>query len=186
MEIQLLNINDLIEFPDNPRKISLKDMEDLVADLREFGFVEPIVVNSDMTIIGGHQRVEAAKKLGMTQVPAFMVDLMPDKAKVLNIALNKIQGEWDYSKLQYVLTELSVDSQKLAGFSGKELEKIMFLFRDDNTNILDGQIDDYQKEIKNHEIRILIPKGYTDLNEVKSRVHSIKEDYPEIVIKDVM
>jgi ParB-like chromosome segregation protein Spo0J len=187
MEIQYLKISELKPFPNNPRKISEKDMNDLVNDLREFGFVEPIVVNKDLTIIGGHQRIEAAKRLGMTEVPCYVVDLSAEQMKILNIALNKIQGEWDYQKLQNVLIDLPVDMQSLAGFSGKELEKIMFLFSEDNINIMaDDKIGEFEKEIKNHEIRILIPLDYEGLEEVKGRVMAIKQDYPDIVIKEVM
>jgi ParB-like chromosome segregation protein Spo0J len=123
----------------------------------------------------------------MTEVPCYVVDLSAEQMKILNIALNKIQGEWDYQKLQSVLIDLPVDMQSLAGFSGKELEKIMFLFSEDNINIMeDDRISGFERDIKNHEIRILIPKDYEGLGEIKSRVMILKQDYPDIIIKEVM
>lgn len=189
MEIKYIKIADLKPFPENPRKISDKDKKDLVNSLREFGFVEPaVVMKSTMYVVGGNQRVfEGAVELGLTEVPCYLIDIDMDKAKVLNIALNKITGEWDYSKLQMMLNELPANLQGLTGWSGKELEKVMFLFQDDNSNILEeGNISDFERSLKNHEIRILIPKDYSNLEDVKGRVQNIKEDYPDIVIKEVM
>jgi len=189
MEIKYLKVSELVPFPENPRKLSEKDKKDLVNSLREFGFVEPVVVNEpDKMVIGGNQRVfEASLEAGYEEVPCVLVNLDFEKAKALNIALNKIQGEWDYAKLQSMLTELPVNLQGLAGFSGKELEKVMFLFQEDNSNILEeGNISDFEREIKNHEIRLYIPKEYEQFDEVTQRVRNIKEDYPDVVVKEVM
>ncbi len=62
----------------------------LLIIIEEFGFADPLVVNSDMTIIGGHQRLTVAQDLGYTEVPCAVVDIDKVREKALNIALNKI------------------------------------------------------------------------------------------------
>ena len=183
MKIEYIKLVDLKPADYNPRKISDKEMKDLQRDLKEFGFVEPIVINKDTTIIGGHQRVKAAKEIGMKEVPAFRVDLDDEKARTLNIALNKIQGEWDYTKLQDVLVDLPVDMQTLAGFSSKEMEKLTALFQEDDFNLDDT---DFEKEVKNHEFRILLPKDFEETEEIKKVLSALKGSFPDIVIKEVM
>ena len=185
MNIIQIKIVDLKPASYNPRKISQKDMDDLVRGIAEFGFVEPIVVNKDMTIIGGHQRVTAALHLDFDEVPAYVVDLSPEKAKALNIALNKIQGEWDYEKLQGVMADLPPNLATLSGFSHKELEKLVTLFADTDVN-LDEDLSDFERESKNHEFRILIPKDDKDLLGVKGGIKILKEKFPQIIIKEVM
>jgi hypothetical protein len=87
--------------------------------LKEFGFVEPLVANKDNQVIGGHQRLRAAIELEMKQVPVVYVDLPPDKEKLLNLALNRIKGRWDVTKLEplmFEMKELPVNENKLTGF----------------------------------------------------------------------
>jgi predicted phage terminase large subunit-like protein len=94
-----------------------------------FGMVEPLVVRrADHTIIGGHQRLEAAKALGMTEVPVVYVEVTEDEAKVLNLALNRISGDWDAPKLGALLEELrelpTLD-ETLSGFDQGELDQLL-------------------------------------------------------------
>src|SRR5213593_851507 len=93
--------------PYNPRKISDHDLEALRRSLRFFGTVEPIVVNkrSDR-IVGGHQRVKAAQAEGIETLPVVYVDLDDPSEKQLNLALNRISGEFDMEKLAELLKEL--------------------------------------------------------------------------------
>lgn len=89
-------------------------------------FADPVVVNSDMTIIGGHQRVTVAQALGYTEVPCAIVDVDKKQEKALNIALNKITGEWS----QELLADLIEDLQKsdidvgVTGFEPPEIEQL--------------------------------------------------------------
>jgi ParB-like chromosome segregation protein Spo0J len=72
-----------------------------------FGLVDPIVVRrQDRTIIGGNQRPVAAQRLGLGQVPVVFVEVSEDEARLLNLALNRIQGHWDEPKLAALLKEL--------------------------------------------------------------------------------
>ena len=87
----------------NPRKKLKpgdKEYEKIKNSIEEFGFADPLVVNADMTIIGGHQRLTVAIDLGYTEVPCAVVDVDKTREKALNIALNKITGAWDENLLQ--------------------------------------------------------------------------------------
>jgi len=113
----------------NPRVMPASEMEKLKRSIAEFGFVEPVVVReADHTVIGGHQRLEAAKALGLGTVPAVYVDVTEAEATVLNLALNKIQGEWDLPKLGELLAELQrlpdLD-ETLSGFDEREIETLL-------------------------------------------------------------
>src|SRR5213593_3874005 len=111
--------------PYNPRKISDHDLEALRRSLRFFGTVEPIVVNRRSgRIVGGHQRVKAAQAEGIVTLPVYYVDLDDPSEKQLNLALNRIHGEWDEAKLEVLLSELEslAADMDVTGFSDEEIE----------------------------------------------------------------
>jgi len=110
--------------------MSEKEMDSLRVSMSEFSCVEPIVVNKDLSVIGGHQRLIVAKELGWKQVPIMVLDLPIAKAKALNIALNKIHGEWDYPKLKDLLEEIDTGEfdMSITGFDEKEIEDLMSQF----------------------------------------------------------
>ncbi len=114
----------------NPRK-TLKpgdpEYEKIKRSLQEFGLVAPLVVNSDMTIIGGHQRYNVAIELGMTEMLCSVVDLDKTRERALNIALNKITGEWDDQKLAELLLELERQQfdVSLTGYDEAEMAKAL-------------------------------------------------------------
>ena len=161
MEIVKVNINELISPEYNPRQITDDEMEKLKNSINEFGYIAPIIVNKHNNhIVGGNQRYEALKSLGYTDVDVIFVD-EPDlnREKALNIALNKISGEWDTEKLFVILEELEVNDFDLGltGFDGfdEEIEIKCLLdkmeFREPNSEsssensdseIEDGDFDD--------------------------------------------
>ena len=110
----------------NPRK-KLKpgddEYESLKRSIEVFGYVDPIIINSDGTVIGGHQRLSVLLDLGYTEADVAVVDLNKNDEKALNIALNKIAGEWDNDKLAALLSELDVEGYLLenTGFQRDEL-----------------------------------------------------------------
>ena len=71
------------------------EYQNIKRSIETFGYVDPIIVNQDGTIIGGHQRYNVMKDLGYTEAQVVVVDLDKNNEKALNIALNKITGEWD-------------------------------------------------------------------------------------------
>jgi len=107
----------------NPRKISDQALESLKQSIQRFGFVDPVIVN-DRTgvLVGGHQRIKAAKELGLEAVPVVGVNLDEGEEKALNVALNKISGEWDLDLLKGVLEDVQAAGLDLSltGFSEDE------------------------------------------------------------------
>jgi DNA modification methylase len=102
------------------------EFEKIRNSINEFGYVEPIIVNSDVTIIGGHQRAKVLKELGYTEIECIVIEVDKTKEKALNIALNKISGEWDFESLAKMLDGLREDDYniELSGFDMKECEKL--------------------------------------------------------------
>jgi len=129
LEVEMVEVQRLRAAPYNPRRISVGELDKLKRSIQEFGFIEPVVVRrADNTIVGGHQRLEAAKALGIEAVPVVYMDLSEDQAKALNLALNRIHGEWDLPKLGELLEELrdlpDLD-ETLSGFDGGEMDSLL-------------------------------------------------------------
>jgi ParB family chromosome partitioning protein len=125
MHYESLKISDLKPAEYNPRSISERELTKLTESIRAFGFVDPVIVNADNTVIGGHQRIKAAERLGMAEVPCIRVDIPKDREKALNLALNRISGEWDMDMLAKLLDELDADSRKLSGFDEDEITEAL-------------------------------------------------------------
>lgn len=126
-------IADLNPAAYNPRKdlqAGDEEFERLKRSVEAFGYVDPIIVNKDGTVVGGHQRLKVLQVLGYTEVDCAVVDLSKEDEKALNIALNKIAGEWDEEKLAEIFAELDVEEYDLeqTGFTDEEVEKIMAAF----------------------------------------------------------
>jgi ParB-like chromosome segregation protein Spo0J len=131
----------------NPRKITAEEFERLKNKLKKFGCVEVIVVNKQtQRVVGGHQRVQAAKALGWEFLPVSWVDLNDTQEKELNLALNKGGGDWDMDALQILLTELHEEDGDLAvtGFEDEELNRLL-AEADDDIDIL-GAMDESKEE----------------------------------------
>ena len=149
-ELKVLPISVLKPAEYNPRK-KLKpgdrEYKKIKDSIEEFGFADPLVVNADMTIIGGHQRLNVAIDLGYTEVPCAVVDVDKTREKALNIALNKITGEWDEQLLADLLTDLK-DADYDLDYTGFDAPEVDALF----SNIYDKKVkeDDFDvdKELK--------------------------------------
>ena len=117
----------------NPRKISEKQRRSLEQSLTEFGFIQPIVVNrSTGVIVGGHQRLKAALVIGRATVPVVYVDLTVEREKALNVALNKISGDWDYPALIALLDDLEPRAEfDLTGFDIDEFQALEREWKED-------------------------------------------------------
>ena len=149
-ELKTLPVSVLKPAEYNPRKKLKpgdKEYQKIKNSIEEFGFADPLVVNADMTIIGGHQRLNVAIDLGYTEVPCAVVDVDKVREKALNIALNKITGEWDETLLADLLTDLKEADYDLdwTGFEAAEVEQLF-------SNIYDKKVkeDDFDvdKELK--------------------------------------
>jgi len=131
MDIQEMKIDDLIPADYNPRmdlKPGDKEYEKLRRSIQEFGYVDTIIWNEQTgNIVGGHQRLKVMKELGFQEVTVSVVDLDEQKEKALNIALNKIEGDWDKGLLKDLLQDIDTGDfdMSLTGFDNDELEKLM-------------------------------------------------------------
>ena len=128
-ELKVLPVTVLKPAAYNPRKKLKpgdKEYEKIKNSIEEFGFADPLVVNADMTIIGGHQRLNVAIAMGYTEVPCAVVDIDKTREKSLNIALNKITGAWDDSLLADLLKDIENSDFDLGktGFDPPEIETL--------------------------------------------------------------
>ena len=134
MEIRKIPIKQLNPATYNPRKDLQPgdpEYEKLKRSIQEFGYVEPIVWNKRTgNIVGGHQRYKVLLDMGVSEVDCVVVDLDETKEKALNLALNKIQGDWDNLKLKDLLLELDTGEFdiELTGFDMDEIEDLMTQF----------------------------------------------------------
>lgn len=94
-------VSDLKGMKNNPRKLGKHDADHLQKSLEKFGQCEPVVINADGTIIGGHQRVRTLKKIGKKEVDVYVpnIPLSDQEINELNIRLNRNAGEWDFDIL---------------------------------------------------------------------------------------
>jgi DNA modification methylase len=127
LRVQHVPIDSLKPDTANPRRISDAELEALTRSISEFGLVEPVLVRKqDKTVIGGHQRLLAARKVGLKAVPVIFLDLTLDQARLLNVALNKISGEFDDELLARLLADLPDEADRtLTGFSEDELDQLL-------------------------------------------------------------
>jgi len=151
-EIKLVAITDLIPSEYNPRKITQKEKAKIKNSIRRFGFVENIVVNSNADrkniVIGGHQRLQIAKEMGITEVPVHYVDLNLEDEKLLNLTLNKVGGDFDMEK---VIAEFEKEMLLKAGFEEGELKKISQKFQDE----VDGEKEFSPELMEEHNYVVL-------------------------------
>ena len=131
METKIVKLSEIKPAPYNPRvELTTKDQEykALDASIEEHGLVLPLIVNlRDNCLIGGHQRLSVLLAEGETETNAVVVDMDEAQAKALCIALNKLDGDWDYGKLAELLQDLIEEQENLAstGFTQKDIDDLM-------------------------------------------------------------
>lgn len=131
MNTQVIKLADIKPAPYNPRvQLTPKDQEykALDASIAENGLVLPLVVNlRDNCLIGGHQRLSVLLAAGETETNAVVVDMDEAQAKALCIALNKLDGDWDYGVLAEILQELIEEHESLTstGFTEADIQDLL-------------------------------------------------------------
>ena len=150
MDIQIIEISKLKRAEYNPRKeLTPEDPEyqQLKKSIVEFGYVVPVVVNKDYTVIGGHQGLTVLEDLGYKKIECSVQDLNKTQEKALNLALNKINGIWDNEKLEKILAELKEleFDMDITGFSPEELNDIF-------NDTLEATEDDFDVDKELEEI----------------------------------
>ena len=137
----------------NPRKDlhpGDSEYESLKRSIEAFGYVEPIIYNKQTGhVVGGHQRLKVLLDIGITEEECVVVDLHPNDEKALNVALNKITGEWDMPKLKGLIDDLqSIDyDASLTGFSITEIEDILTQYSDMEEADDDFDVDSALEEV---------------------------------------
>lgn len=155
IKIHYISITDLKAAEYNPRKWAEVAAEKLSESIKRFGLVDPIIANSTDSrkniVIGGHFRLEVAKKLGFTEVPVVFVNIPElEKEKELNLRLNRNTGEWDWKLLADFDQSLLSD----IGFDSEEIDEIF------NLDFSSPEEFNLEKELQNLDIKeISIQKG---------------------------
>ena len=124
MKVIMRSIADVIPYENNPR-VNDKAVEAVAASVKEFGFKQPIVVDSAGVIVVGHTRLKAAKLLGMDKVPVVVADdLTDEQIKAYRLADNKTAelAEWDFGKLQEEMDALKDVDMSVFGFDVDDAE----------------------------------------------------------------
>jgi ParB-like chromosome segregation protein Spo0J len=145
MRIERVPLNKINPAPYNPRR-DLKpgdpDYEKLKRSIDTWGLVEPLVWNKRTgNLVGGHQRLKILQEQDVTEVEVSVVDLDQTSEKALNVALNKIEGDWEPKRLAALLEELDAETDlTLTGFGHEELDRMLTeLIPQD----LDALLDEY-------------------------------------------
>ncbi len=156
MEIRKIPVTDLKPAVYNPR-LDLKPgdpaYEKLKQSLTEFGCVEPLVWNQRTgNLVGGHQRLKVLIEQGAAEVEVSVVDLPLEREKALNLALNKIQGDWDEQKLAALLEDLSQVPEfdiELSGFDVPEISELLDRQKESSEDDFDVEavVDSIEKPI---------------------------------------
>ena len=129
--VERLPVDSLVAHPKNARTHTDEQVDQVAASIREWGWTVPVLVDEHNVIIAGHCRVEAAKRLGLTEVPVVRAEGWTDEQKrAYVLADNKLalNAGWDHELLKLELGELREIGADLfaAGFTEEELDEILY------------------------------------------------------------
>lgn len=141
-KFELVSIDKLVPYANNARTHSPAQINKLRSSLREFGFINPVIIDRDFGIIAGHGRVLAAREEGISEVPCVYADHLTEaQKKAYIIADNRMAMDagWDEEMLRIEIESLQADAFDLAltGFDEKELSKLF----DDGNDVKDDDFD---------------------------------------------
>lgn len=139
MKTAIMDLKDINPAKYNPR-VQLKpgdqEWDALKNSLDRFGVATPLVVNETTgNLVSGHQRLAVLKQSGETRVEVVLIQMDEGKEKLLNVALNKIEGEWDEEKLKELFDEVDDEDIKFTGFTEEDIEALY-----------DGEEPDYDED----------------------------------------
>lgn len=141
LKVEQRAVADLIPYAANSRTHSDAQVAQIAASIREFGWTNPILIDGDGTVIAGHGRLLAARKLGIDEVPVIVLDHLSDaQRRALVIADNKLalNAEWDDDLLKIELADLVASGfdYDAIGFSTQELDALL---KDDEPEVEDDE-----------------------------------------------
>ncbi len=169
--IQKIKISELKGMEGNPRTMTNVEFDNLKNSIKEFGCVAPIIINQDNTVISGHQRLKASVELRFKEIEYIRVDLDEEQAKILNLALNKIHGEFDPDKLSKFVE--NINNIELSGFSEQELKDISL---DYDYEDLSEQLEELKTEEEETSIWTAKFKNKKDLDKCEETISKIKRE----------
>lgn len=127
MRIERMPLSSLNRAKYNPRRdMSNSEKADLSNSIKDNGYIEPIVVNikdEANIVVSGHQRLSVLADMNVEEIDVSVVELDPTEERELNIALNRIKGDWDSKKLANLISEL--EERDHLGFSDKEINELL-------------------------------------------------------------
>lgn len=129
-KLELIDVDQLIPYANNARTHSDEQIKKIQASLREFGFINPVLIDKDCGIIAGHGRVEAAKREGLAQVPCVWVEHLTEAQKRAYILADNrlaMDAGWDMEMLSVeleCLNEIDFDID-LTGFTDIEIDGLL-------------------------------------------------------------
>lgn len=141
-KMELVDIGRLIPYVNNARTHSPEQIKKLRSSLREFGFINPVLVDKDYNVIAGHGRIAAAKEEGLTKIPCVFVEHLTDaqkKAYILADNRMAMDAGWDEELLRVEIESLQGEDFDvlLTGFDESELSKLF----DDGSDVHDDDFD---------------------------------------------
>lgn len=186
MEIKKVKIEELKAAEYNPRiELSKNDeaYEKIRASIKEFGFVDPIIINADTTVIGGHQRLNILKELEYKEVDCIVLNVSKKNEKRLNLALNKNSGYWDNIKLEELFKELNLSEEEIfaTGFTEEEINS---LSSDYINELFEEEFVNQNNELDKFSVTFNINKKYEEKfkNYIKENG---KENLVNILIEEI-
>lgn len=136
MKTEIMKIADIRPAPYNPReklKPGDSEWEALNGSIERFDLVVPLIINKRTGfLISGHQRLEVLKARGEKEAEVVVLDISSDDERLLNIALNKISGDWDEEKLKDLFNEIDIEDVEVTGFTNDELDVLFDLVDDES------------------------------------------------------
>jgi len=180
MEIRKIPIDQINPTEYNPRKDLQPDdpeYEKLKKSIREFDLVEPLVWNKRTgNLIGGHQRLKILIENGIKEVDVSVVDLPENKEKALNIALNKIQGDWELLKLKDLLQEIDTGEFdiEITGFDDEEIEDLINKYSVQDINTLLNEVD--LSQAVDNPIWVVIRKKKENIGIIEQAILNLKNN----------
>ena len=142
-DLKLINVDKLVPYVNNARTHSVEQVNKLRSSIREFGFINPVIIDSDYGVIAGHGRLIAAKEEGIKEVPCVLVDYLTEAQKKAYIIADNRYAEdagWDEELLRIEIESLQEEAFdiSLTGFDDEEISK---LFGNDTSDIEDDDFD---------------------------------------------
>lgn len=179
-----VEIEKLKPYKNNARTHSDEQIEKIAKSMKEFGFINPVLVDGDLNVIAGHGRILGAKKLGMKEVPClFIENLTEEQKRAYIIADNRLAEDagWDKELLKIELEDLKNMNFDIT-LTGFELED--FDFSMEETEVIEDEFDETVPEeptSKKGEIyklgkHFLMCGDSTDINDVEKLMNGVKAD----------